>query len=129
MYIQSKTIDEIINSFGGIKYPPCNATRVDSGDIVIEMAVAGFKPDDISVEFDNTVLTVVGKSSYVPIEGKIIMQGIAARDFRRVFTTNGSFRLESAEMDQGMLKIVLKSTAEKQIVKVVPSSKESLLLS
>lgn len=128
MYIQSKTIDEIFNSFGGIKYPPCNATRVESGDIIIEMAVAGFKPDDISVEFDSTILTIVGTSSYVPVQGKAIIQGIAARDFRRVFTTNGSFRLESAEMDQGMLKIVLKSTSEKQVVKVVPSTKESLLL-
>jgi len=133
MYINPRTVDEIFKFPPGIpsKYPPCNATQTDAGDIVVEMAVAGFKPEDIDVSFDGTTLEVSGKSSYVPTEGKPIMQGIAARDFKRAFGAKGGFELQTAEMDQGMLRIVLKSKTEKHVVKVKPVSKEtkeSLLL-
>lgn len=121
-------LDTFINPFGAVKYPPCNAVRTEEGNIVVEIAAAGFKPEDIEVTFDGSVLEIIGKSSIESTQGFYLIRGIGQRDFKRSYRITGAFELESAEMDQGLLKVTLRAESPKKKITVVAKDKQELLL-
>ena len=85
-------------------YPPYNLIKDGDYDYTLEMAVAGFGPDDISVETKNGTLTVSG-SVYAENSDNYIYRGIAKRDFKRSWTLMENAKVGSAEIHNGMLKV------------------------
>jgi molecular chaperone IbpA len=89
-------------------YPPCNITQF--GDkYEIEIAIAGFSKQDISLSVQDQVLTV---ESNLPDEedvevGKVIHHGIAQRNFKHTFALGQYVEVDKAEMKDGILKIKL----------------------
>ena len=45
----------------GAGYPPYNVIKRDDGHFLIEIAVAGFKKEDIDLTLEKGVLTIAGK--------------------------------------------------------------------
>jgi molecular chaperone IbpA len=95
-------------------FPPYNLYKEEDG-YSIELAVAGFKADDLKVERDRTAgtLTVSGgdsKSSGTEIVDtrKPIRQGIAKRTFVRTFTLAEDVEVTGVDLKDGMLSIRLK---------------------
>jgi molecular chaperone IbpA len=89
-------------------YPPHNITKFNDGKWQVEMAVAGFRKDDIEIKVKDKVMTV---SSDVqdPEEtfGEVIHHGIAQRNFTTNFALGEYVEVESAEMKDGILTIKL----------------------
>lgn len=98
-------------------YPPCNAWKTKNGDVVVQLAVAGFTRESLLVEFDGQELVITGK----PVDEaddvqEYLLRNLSLREFRRAFTVKGQYVLESATVEQGLMKVVLKSSVTKQVI-------------
>lgn len=90
-------------------YPPYNIKKTGDNTYQIELAVAGFGKQDIEVELDGNKLVVRGNSSAETPEDNFLVKGIGMRSFTRTFAIDDHIEVQSAEMLNGMLKIVLES--------------------
>ena len=90
-------------------YPPHNILRTGENKYEIQLAVTGFKKDEISLTVESNVLTVVG-SSETPNESTEIVylhRGLATRDFAREFPLAEHIEVTGAQIENGMLVIKL----------------------
>ncbi len=87
-------------------YPPHNIVKYSENQYGIEVAVAGFTKEEISVEVDQDQLTITGvKSIDVDTSKEYLHRGLAARDFTQTFTLAEYMEVKGAEVKDGMLKI------------------------
>lgn len=94
---------------GGENYPPFDLKKTGENDYCIELAVAGFKRDEIDITAQQNVLIVSGrKKEESSDEGSdYIYRGIAMRSFERRFALADHIQVKGAEMKDGMLSIDL----------------------
>lgn len=96
-------------------YPPYNIVKYDDNNYGIEVAVAGFSKEEITVQIDQDQLTISGtKSVDVNDSKEYLHRGLAARDFEQTFTLAEYMEVKDAEVKDGMLKI--------QIERIVPEA-------
>lgn len=96
-------------------YPPHNIVKYDDTHYGIEVAVAGFSKEEITVEVDQDQLTITGiKSINANEEKEYLHRGLAARDFEQTFTLAEYMNVLGAEVKDGMLKI--------QIERIIPEA-------
>jgi molecular chaperone IbpA len=81
----------------------------------IEVAVAGFSREEITVEVDQDQLTVTGrKLNQTDSRFEYLHRGLAARDFEQTFTLAEYMEVKGAEVKDGMLVI--------EIERVIPDA-------
>lgn len=87
-------------------YPPFNVEQIGEDNFRIELAVAGFAEDDLSIEFKQNSLLVTG--SRKPVEQRnFLHRGIAERSFERRFGLADHVRVAGAKLENGLLTIDL----------------------
>ena len=91
----------------GDNYPPCNIERRGEESYRITLAVAGFKPADIEITAQQNLLVVQGRKGEEPQAGQFLHVGIAQRGFERRFELADYVRVESANLEDGLLIIDL----------------------
>ena len=98
-------------------YPPYNIVRVDDNTHRIEIAVAGFKRDDISITHEHNILTITGKVETVEEEGgeDYIHKGISSKAFERSFTLGEYIQVTGASMEDGMLKVTCETIVPEEM--------------
>ena len=94
-------------------FPPYNIERLPSEDgsgetYRIEIAVAGFRPDQLSLEVKEHVLTVSGRKESEDAERQFLHRGLAERNFERRFQLADHIRVADAELNNGLLAITLR---------------------
>jgi len=89
-------------------YPPYNIIKNNERDYAIEIAVAGFKNDEIDITAEGNKLTVTGKVK-TEQEGEYLHKGIANRDFSHDFTLAETVIVRSADVEHGLLIIKLEN--------------------
>jgi len=89
----------------GDGYPPFNIEQIGENGFRITLAVAGFAPDDLSVQVENNQLVIRGRQPEQQPERVYLYRGIAARQFRRAFVLAEGLDVVSAGLDNGMLAI------------------------
>ena len=89
-------------------YPPYNIETVGQDAYRIEMAVAGFKPDDLSIEVKENVLTVQGRKTANDDGRHFLHRGLAERNFERRFQLADYVVVSDAELSDGLLSISLR---------------------
>ena len=94
---------------GGENYPPFDLIKTGDNDYRIDLAVAGFKPDEIDITAQQNVLLVTGKKSEESEErgSDYIYRGIATRSFERRFALADHIQVKAADMKDGLLSIEL----------------------
>ncbi len=94
---------------GGENYPPFDLIRTGENDYRIELAVAGFKPDEIDITSQQNVLIVSGRKKDESDEkgSDYIYRGIATRSFERRFALADHIQVRGADMKDGLLAIEL----------------------
>lgn len=85
-------------------YPPHNIVKVDDDHYVVELAVAGFKQEDLNIEFKDSVLTITGKKED---NREYTHKGISSREFKRTFTLGEYVEAISASLADGILSVNL----------------------
>lgn len=114
---------------GQHNYPPYNIVKVDEDNYAIELALAGFNDDEISIEVKDGVLSVEGRKDE-EAETKYLHKGISARHFRRTFTLADTIVVRDADFVNGILTIGLENVIpeEKKPRKIeIGRSKQELL--
>ena len=87
-------------------YPPYNILKDDDDNYVIEVAVAGFKKDEITVEVDQDQLVIKGQKSETANTTTVYMhRGLSARDFVRQFTLAEHMVVNGATIQDGVLQV------------------------
>jgi molecular chaperone IbpA len=105
--------DRIFNDFENrhvnstTNYPPYNVVKHDEDSFEIEIAVAGFTKEDITVEVDQDQLRIKGQRPKDEDTSKYVYRGLAARDFERVFTLADHMEVGEAELTNGILSVKL----------------------
>ena len=90
-------------------YPPFDLIKTGDNDYRIQLAVAGFKPEEIDITAQQNVLIVTGKKGD-EIEEKgteFVYRGIAARSFERRFGLADHIQVKGADLKDGLLLIDL----------------------
>ena len=96
-------------SQGQENYPPFDLIKLGDNDYRIELAVAGFKPDEIDITAQQNVLIVSGrKNEESEARGNdYVYRGIANRSFERRFALADHIQVRGADLKDGLLAIEL----------------------
>ena len=87
-------------------YPPYNIEATEDGGIAITLAVAGFAKDEIAVTIEDRQLVIRGRQNEAG--GKTFLhRGIAARQFLRAFVLADGIEVNTAALENGLLRIIL----------------------
>jgi molecular chaperone IbpA len=91
-------------------WPPYNIETTGENAYRIEIAVAGFKPDELNIEVKENLLTVTGRKTAndeATTERTYLHRGLAERDFERRFQLADYVVVKSADLVNGLLSIDL----------------------
>jgi molecular chaperone IbpA len=90
-------------------YPPFDLIKEGDNEYRIQLAVAGFKPDEIDITAQQNVLIVSGRKSDEAEEKgtDFIYRGIANRSFERRFALADHIQVKAADLKDGLLLIDL----------------------
>lgn len=88
-------------------YPPFNIEQVGEDEFRIELAVAGFGQDDLTIEFKQNSLVVSGQRKQPETPRNFLHRGIAERSFERRFGLADHVRVGGAKLENGLLTINL----------------------
>ena len=105
--------DRIFNDFENrfqqstTNYPPYNVIKHDENTFEIEVAVAGFDREDITVQVDQDQLIIKGKKVKVDDDIQYLHRGLATRDFERSFTLAEHIVVGEGDLVNGILRVKL----------------------
>jgi molecular chaperone IbpA len=89
-------------------FPPVNVVAVDTNKWVIELAIAGYKNEEIDVSVEKNSLKIVGKKADKD-ERQYLAKGIAGRQFTRVFLLADTVVVNDAVLADGILSVSLEN--------------------
>jgi molecular chaperone IbpA len=88
-------------------YPPYNIEKTAEDAYRITIAVAGFSPEELSVEVKDGALFVSARRANDATEKTFLHRGIATRAFERRFGLADHVRVTGASHENGLLNIDL----------------------
>lgn len=93
----------------GENYPPFDLIRAGDNEYRIDLAVAGFKADEIDITAHQNVLIVSGrkKEESGDKDNNYVYRGIATRSFERRFALADHVQVRDADLKDGLLSIEL----------------------
>ena len=89
-------------------YPPYDLVRESDDSYRIDLAVAGFRPEEVDVVAQQNLLSVSGEHADDEDRGEYLHRGIATRSFERRFQLADFVEVQSANFENGLLSITLK---------------------
>ena len=89
-------------------YPPYNLIQLNNHESKLEIALAGFKKNEIKVYTEFGKLYVQGKKEESENVGEFVHKGLAQRSFERVWTVTDDTKVGSVSFDDGLLVVELK---------------------
>ncbi|MDR3509414.1 MAG: Hsp20 family protein [Caulobacteraceae bacterium] len=96
-------------------YPPYNIERTDENTYRIEIAVAGFKAEELNIEVKENLLTVQGRKTANDNPRRYLHRGLAERNFERRFQLADYVVVTDAQLNDGLLAISLKRELPEQL--------------
>ena len=110
-------MDEYLNRFwDGVDtsstYPPYNIIEINNVESKLEVALAGFKKDELKVFTEFGKLHVQGTKEKQEDDRTFRHRGVAARDFTRVWSLSDDTEIRGVEFRDGLLVV--------QLGKIVP---------
>lgn len=106
-------MDEWLHRMGAVhetkkNYPPYNLVKESSIEFRLDIALAGFKREEIKVYTENNKLFVEGAQERAKEELEYIHKGLASRDFTRVWTISDDVIVDGVDYADGILSIKLR---------------------
>ena len=104
-------MDDYLNQFWDStttsNYPPYNLVQLNNHESKLEIALAGFKKDDVKVYTEFGKLYVEGKKEESENVGEFVYKGLAQRSFERVWTITDDTEIGSVKFEDGLLTVNL----------------------
>lgn len=89
-------------------YPPYNIERTGENEYRVEIAVAGFRPEELNIEVKENLLTVQGRKAANDDQRRFLHRGLAERNFERRFQLADYVVVTEANLADGLLSISLR---------------------
>jgi molecular chaperone IbpA len=90
-------------------YPVYNIIKHNEDTYEIQVAVSGFDPSEITVEIDQSELTITAQRTEEAAEiGEYLYRGLAARSFTRKFPLAEYIEVGEGQIKNGILSVELK---------------------
>ena len=105
--INDDYLDRFFNVTHNSNYPPFNLIQINNVESRLEVALAGFKKDDIKVFTEFGKLHVEGKKAESEDDGEFVYKGLAQRSFTREWTLADDTEVRSVSFDDGLLVVEL----------------------
>ena len=109
-------------------YPPYNIVKVDEDNYQIELAVAGFRMEELNITLDKDQLIIEGDPTFkeFPDEEHVewkqteepkhfLHKGIANRTFIRTFKIAEHMEVKGADLELGILRITLERNVPEEL--------------
>ena len=105
-------MDEYLNRFwDGVdttsNYPPYNIIEINNVESRLEVALAGFKKDELKVFTEFGKLHVQGTKEKQEDDRTFRHRGVAARDFTRIWSLSDDTEIRGVEFTDGLLVVKL----------------------
>jgi len=104
-------MDDYLNRFWDMdttsNYPPYNLIQVNNVLSRLELALAGFKKQEVKVFTEFGKLYVEGKKEDKETDGEFLHKGLAQRSFQRVWTISDDTKVGSVKFEDGLLTVEL----------------------
>ena len=94
-------------------FPPVNVIKKDDYNFILELAVAGYKQDEIDITAEKNSLKVTGKKTETD-ERNYLVKGIAGRKFARQFVLSDTVVVRDAALADGILSIELENVVPEE---------------
>jgi molecular chaperone IbpA len=88
-------------------YPPYNLVQINNVESHLEIALAGFKKEEVNVFTEYGKLFVEGQKVDTETERTFIHKGLAQRSFQRAWTLSDDTEVREVVFEDGLLRIVL----------------------
>ena len=103
-------------------YPPHNIVRISENKYTIELAVVGFKEEDLELKQQEGILYVTGSKTNQS-QTDYLHRGISGRSFKRSFRLSEHVEVKGADLRDGLLVINLERIVpEEKRPRVIPIS-------
>ena len=89
-------------------FPPVNIVKKDEYNFVVELAVAGYKQDEIEITAERNSLKITGKKGDEDTR-EYLVKGIAGRKFARQFVLSDTVVVRDAALADGILSLHLEN--------------------
>ena len=104
-------MDDYLNRFWDMdttsNYPPYNLIQVNNVLSRLELALAGFKQQEVKVYTEFGKLYVEGQKEDKKTDGEFLHKGLAQRSFQRVWTISDDTKVGSVKFEDGLLTLEL----------------------
>ena len=104
-------MDDYLNRFWDMdttsNYPPYNLIQVNNVLSRLELALAGFKQQEVKVYTEFGKLYVEGQKEDKEADGEFLHKGLAQRSFQRVWTISDDTKVGSVKFEDGLLTVEL----------------------
>ena len=86
-------------------FPPHNIIKLDDSRYIVELAVAGFSKNEISITVEDGTLVVKGEKKEKDTDVVYLHRGIGTRSFTKTLTVADTIEVQGAEFKDGILRI------------------------
>ena len=104
-------MDDYLNRFWDLdtssNYPPYNIVQVNNVESRLEIALAGFKKNEVRVYTEFGKLYVEGKKEESKDAGEFVHKGLAQRSFTRIWTLSDDTEIRDVRINDGLLVVEL----------------------
>jgi molecular chaperone IbpA len=105
---------EDVQHLSGNTYPPHNIIKLDETNYEIELAVAGFKRDELTVELNETELKITGEKSDKSTP-TYLYRGLAFRSFVKSLHLAEHIEVKDVTLNDGILTISLEKVIPEEL--------------
>lgn len=128
-------LDDVFNRLEAMSghntsYPPYNLIKHDGSNYEIEVALAGFKAEEIEVSTEQNILRVASRVEKRDPERVYVHKGLSKRSFNHSWQLADDVRVSSVEYRDGLLTISLEKIIpeeKKRTTYAIASNKQELL--
>ena len=100
-------LDRIFSYETSTNYPPYNLVQISNVESHLEIALAGFKKEEVHAYTEYGKLFVEGQKQDTETDRTFIHKGVASRSFKRAWTLSDDTEVREVTFEDGLLRIVL----------------------
>ena len=102
-------------------YPPFNVVKTSEDSYFVELAIAGFKKEEIHIEVEGDQLTIKGEKVREEDDSwQYLHRGLSARNFIRQYQLAEHMVIKGAVIQDGILRI--------DLVRIIPEDKKARVI-
>ena len=100
-------LDRFFNETRTENYPPYNIVQVNNVETRLEVALAGFKKNEVKVYTEFGKLVVEGNKEEKEDKDQLVFKGLAQRSFTRSWGISDDTEVQKVEFEDGLLTVTV----------------------